>query len=48
MKHYKSVELLSNFRLSSPPWTNVKLPYWKLSGDGSGTTSKRKHWLVWR
>jgi len=30
---YKSLKL--NFRMSSPPWTNVKLPYWILSGDGS-------------
>jgi len=29
MKHYKSVEFLSNFRHVSPP-------YWRLSGNGSG------------
>jgi len=42
MKHCKSVEILSIFRVSSPPCTNPKLPgrnakppYWKLSGDSS-------------
>ena len=34
MKHYKSVEFLSIFRMSSPPHKR-KTPYWKLSGDGS-------------
>jgi len=42
MKHYKSVEFLSIFRMSSPRTNskphhrNAKPPYWKLSGDGSG------------
>jgi len=35
MKHYKSVEILSIFRVPSPPRRNAKPPYWKLSGDGS-------------
>jgi len=26
MKHFKSVEFLSNFRMSSPPYTNVSPP----------------------
>ena len=34
MKHYKSVEFLSIFKMSSPPHKR-KTPYWKLSGDGS-------------
>jgi len=44
MKHYKSVEFLSNFRLSSP-WRNVKPLYWRFSGDGSGP-SQRSIWSV--
>jgi len=34
MKHCKSVEFLSNFRMSDPH-TNVKPPCWRLSGDGT-------------
>jgi len=34
MKHYKSVEFLSIFRVSIPPHKH-KAPYWKLSSDGS-------------
>jgi len=34
MKHYKPVDLLSIFRMSSPR-TNAKPPYWKLSSRGS-------------
>jgi len=37
MKHYKSVEFLSIFRMSSPPRTNTKCPYLKLSSNGSET-----------
>jgi len=33
-KHYKLVEFLSNLYVK-PPCTNVKPPYWRLSGDGS-------------
>ena len=33
-KQCKSVELLSNLNVK-PPCTNVKPPYWRLSGDGS-------------
>jgi len=36
MKHYISVEFLSIFGVSSPPRTNPKPLYYKLSGDGSG------------
>jgi len=45
MKHYKLVEFLSNLNVKSPlheredPRTNVKPPYWRLSGGGSGATS---------
>ena len=41
MKHYKQIEILSIFRVSSPPHKpkappqKCKAPYWKLSGDGS-------------
>jgi len=28
MKHYKSVEFLSSFRMSSPPLHKRKAPYW--------------------
>jgi len=28
------------FRIAKPPWTNVKSPYWKLSGDGSASGSQ--------
>jgi len=42
MKHYKLVEILSIFRLPSPPHKpkapprrNAKPPYWKLPGDCS-------------
>jgi len=44
MKHYKSVEFLSNVNVKAPlhkckaPRTNGK-PYWRLSGDGSGLTA---------
>jgi len=38
MKHYKFVEFLSNLNVK-PPCTNVKPPYWRLSGDGSGSTA---------
>ena len=34
MKHFKSVEFLSNFRMSSP-LTQTWAPYWRLSGDSS-------------
>jgi len=34
VKHYVSVEFLLIFTISCPR-TNEKLPYWKLSGDGS-------------
>jgi len=38
MKHDKSVEFLSIFRMSSPPpRTNTKYPYLKLSRNGSET-----------
>jgi len=49
MKHYKSVEFLSNLnvkpllRKCKAPRTIVKPPYWRLSGDGSGTTN----WPTW-
>jgi len=49
MKHYKSVEFLSNFRVSSPPAQTQrppqkrKAPYWKLSGDGSVPTVGERH-----
>jgi len=49
MKHYKSVEFLSNLnvkpllRKCKAPRTNVKPPYCRLSGDGSGTTN----WPTW-
>jgi len=35
MKHYKLVEFLSNSNAQLPSGTNVKPPYWRLSGDGS-------------
>jgi len=35
IKHYKSVEILSNFRMSSL-LAQIQTPYSKLSGDGSG------------
>jgi len=41
MKHYELVEILSNLNVKpslherKPPRTNVKPPYWRLSGDGS-------------
>ena len=35
LKHYNVVEFLSIFSVE-PPRTNLKPPYWKLSGDGSG------------
>jgi len=34
MKHYKSAEFLSIFRMLSPP-RKGKAPYWKRSSDGS-------------
>jgi len=34
VKHYKSVEFLSIFRISSPPAQTQSPPYWKLSSDG--------------
>jgi len=34
MKHYKPVEFLLIFRMSSPPHKR-KAPYWKLCSDGS-------------
>jgi len=42
MKHYKLVKFLSNLNVKPPlherkaPRTNVKPPYWRLPGDGSG------------
>ena len=40
VKHYKSVEVLSIFRMTSPHPQNRKGSlYWKLSGDGCGTVS---------
>ena len=49
-KHYKSVDFLSIFGMSSPPRTNANLPRrnanpscWKLSGDGSGC---KIHWIL--
>ena len=36
MKQYKLVEFFSNFNVK-PPCTNLKPPYWRLSGDGSDT-----------
>jgi len=38
MKHYKLVEILSNLNVM-PPSTDVKPPYWQLTGDGSGSTA---------
>jgi len=46
MKHYELVEFLSNLYVKAP-FTNVKpartnvkaLPYWWISGDGSGSTA---------
>jgi len=38
MKHYKLVEFLSNLNVK-PPFSKVKPPYWRLSGDGSGPGS---------
>jgi len=35
MKHYKSIEMLSNFQNVKSPSANVKPPI-RLSGDGSG------------
>ena len=35
MKHYKSVEILSNFQNVKSPCANLN-PYARLSGDGSG------------
>ena len=36
MKHYKSVEFLSNLISECPALPNKrKAPYWKLSGDSS-------------
>jgi len=37
MKHYKSVDFFSNFRMSSRLY-RCKSPYWRLAGDGSGPT----------
>ena len=34
LKFYKSMKFLSNFNVK-PPCTNVKPPYWRLSGGGS-------------
>jgi len=45
MKHYKLVEFLSNLNAKpsctnvKPPGTYAKPPYWRLSGDGSGSTA---------
>jgi len=39
MKHYKSVEVLSNFQNIRSPLHKRKPPYWKLSGHGSGRVS---------
>jgi len=36
MTHYKLIEFLSVFRMSSLPAQTQSTPYWKLSGDGSG------------
>jgi len=44
MKHHKSVEILPIFKMSRP-CTNVKAPYWRLSGDGSDTGSVLTCWL---
>jgi len=50
MKHYKLVEFLSIFRVSSPPAQTLsppqkrKAPYGKLSGDGSGSRSFPPFW----
>jgi len=48
MKHYKLVEFLSNLNVKPPlheckalPRTNVKSPYWRLSGDGSALKQLR-------
>jgi len=35
LKHFKSVEFLLSLNVK-PPCTNVKHPYWRLSGDGFG------------
>jgi len=50
MNHYKSVEFLSIFRMSSPPAQTQSppaetqsSPFWKLSGDGSVTA----HSAIW-
>jgi len=35
VKHYKLVEFLSIFRISSPPALTQSSPHWKISSDGS-------------
>jgi len=53
LKHYKLVEFLSNLNVKTrcknakPPLTNVKPPYWRLSGDGSGPGSTLASVLLW-
>jgi len=39
MKYYKSVEILSNLNVKLPMHKR-KVPYWRLSGDGSGWNIK--------
>jgi len=47
MEHYESLEFLSNFIYQAPfgtnvkpPHTNIKVPWWRLSGDGSAQNPK--------
>ena len=49
MKHYKAVEFLSIFGVSSPPeqtqspTAETQTPYWKLSGNGSALTKGQNY-----
>jgi len=43
MEHYKSVELLPIFKMSSPPPQKRKTPYWKLSRDLSGLNIMQRY-----
>jgi len=39
MKHYKSVQFLSNLQNVTPTCTNVKPPYWRPFGDSSACSN---------
>ena len=52
VKHYKSVEFLSIFRMSSPPAQMQsapasRIPYWKFSGDGAAYIWQWKKLIIW-